>query len=93
MENEANLFETWGGLRKMARDVQRPASTVHRWKCAGRIPAREMAHVLNVAQSLGLPITATNIIFPLGSGPASAPKASSAIGKPAMLTEGSEARR
>lgn len=91
MENEANLFETWGGLRKMARDLQRPASTIHRWKCAGRIPAREMGHVLTVAQSLGLAITATNIIFPLGSDAPSASDAPASIGNAAPLTEAPEA--
>lgn len=79
MEHEANLFEMWGGLRQMARDLQRPASTIHRWKSAGRIPATEQAEVLAAALKKGLDINTDNIVFPLGrsftsdakSGPAS----------------------
>lgn len=76
----------------MARDIQRPASTVHRWKQSGRIPAQEMPHVLNVAQSLGLPITATNMIFPLGSGAASTIEPAAAIGNARPFTDRAEAQ-
>ena len=50
----------------MARDLNRPASTVHGWKKEGRVPANEQPYVLQIAEELGLPITAEHIIFPLG---------------------------
>jgi len=67
------LFGIWGGVRKMARDLNRPASTVHGWKKEGRVPANEQQHVLQIAEELGLPITADHVVFPLGRPNAAAP--------------------
>jgi hypothetical protein len=66
MKQGETLFGIWGGVRRMARDLNRPASTVHGWKKEGRVPANEQPYVLQIAEELGLPITAEHIIFPLG---------------------------
>ncbi|WP_311270858.1 carph-isopro domain-containing protein [Sphingobium sp. WCS2017Hpa-17] len=66
MKQGETLFGIWGGIRKMARDLQRPASTVHGWKKDARIPSNEQPHVLEVGLSLGLPITTEHLVFPLG---------------------------
>ena len=50
----------------MARKIDEPASNVAAWKRVGRIPAEKQPHVLNVGLSLGLPITAEHVVFPLG---------------------------
>lgn len=50
----------------MAREVGEKPATVHWWKTKGRIPAEKQPHVLEVAVSLGLPITSENLVFPLG---------------------------
>lgn len=50
----------------MARAIGEPSSTVDAWKHAGRIPAKKQPHVLEVGLALGLPITAENVVFPLG---------------------------
>lgn len=67
------LFGIWGGVRQMARDLNRPASTVHGWKKEGRVPANEQQHVLQIAEELGLPITTEHVVFPLGRPDAAAP--------------------
>lgn len=50
----------------MARDVGESPSTVMGWKRARRIPAEKQPHVLAVGQAKGLPITAEDVVFPLG---------------------------
>ncbi|WP_207077902.1 carph-isopro domain-containing protein [Novosphingobium sp. KA1] len=65
MKQGETLFSLWG-VRQMARDIERPAGTVHGWKKKGRIPSEEQPHVLAVAARLGLPITAEHVVFPLG---------------------------
>lgn len=50
----------------MARAVGESPGTVHAWKRKGRIPAEKQPHVLKVGQSIGLPITAEHVVFPLG---------------------------
>jgi len=50
----------------MARAVARPSSTIMTWKSEGRIPSAEQPHVLAVGQAKGLPITAEDVVFPLG---------------------------
>lgn len=66
----------------MARALGEPSSNVDSWRRVGRIPAEKQPHVLAVAQSLGLEVTADNIIFPLGPiSPASATTAQPASGK------------
>lgn len=66
MKQGETLFGIWGGIRQMARDLNKPASTIHRWKTEGRVPSNEQPHVLDVADKLGLPITAENVVYPLG---------------------------
>lgn len=58
----------------MARAIGEPSSNVATWKRVGRIPAEKQPHVLEVGQSLGLPITADHVVFPLGQ-PRAAPDA------------------
>jgi hypothetical protein len=67
MEQRKSLFEIFGGVRPMARALALPPQNVNAWKRVGRIPAEKQPLVLTVAKSLGLPITANDIIFPLGS--------------------------
>lgn len=66
MERITPIFTLFGGIRPMARAIGESASKVMAWKRAGRIPAHNQPHVLAIAQSLGLPITAENVVFPLG---------------------------
>lgn len=50
----------------MARKLGVAPANVSAWKTQGRIPAQKQPHVLAVAQSMGLPVTAENVVFPLG---------------------------
>lgn len=50
----------------MARSLGESPGTVHGWKRVGRIPAEKQPHVLAVALTLGLPVTAEHVVFPLG---------------------------
>lgn len=65
MMNGTNLFDEFGGTRKMAGHLDEPPSTVNSWKAAGRIPAAKQPDVLRVAQGLRLDVSAEDIIFPL----------------------------
>ncbi len=75
----------------MARALGVPSSNVAAWKRVGRIPAEKQPHVLAVAEALKLPITANDIIFPLGSDAPSASDAPASIGNAAPLTGEPEA--
>lgn len=66
MEDGLTLFDMFGGIRPMARKVGESPSTVMSWKRAGRIPAEKQPHVLHVALTEGIPITAAHVMYPLG---------------------------
>ena len=61
-----SLFDRFGGIRPMARALRLPPSNVSAWKREGRIPSTQQAHVLITAEAKGLPITAEDVVFPLG---------------------------
>ena len=50
----------------MADHLGEPPSTVQSWKSTGRVPATRQPDVLAKAEELGLPVTAEDVIFPLG---------------------------
>lgn len=87
MEQRKSLFEIFGGVRPMARALALPPQNVNAWKRVGRIPAEKQPLVLTVAKSLGLPVSADDIIFPLGSNEISDEGAPHAIGKRNQSTE------
>jgi hypothetical protein len=66
MPDQPNLFDRFGGTRKMAEALNEPPSTVQSWKSVGRIPAGKQPDVLAAAERLGIPITAEDVIFPMG---------------------------
>lgn len=66
MQQADNIFAHFGGIRPMARALGEPPANVHAWKREGRIPAQKQPLVLAVARSLGICITAENVVFPLG---------------------------
>ncbi|MBJ7376419.1 MAG: hypothetical protein JHC60_06225 [Sphingobium sp.] len=66
MESEPSIFELFGGIRPMARELGESPGTVQGWKRNGRIPAEKQPHVLEVGLALNLPITAEHVVFPLG---------------------------
>lgn len=66
MNNQTSLFDRFGGVRKMAGVLGEPITTVQSWKAVGRIPAGKQRTVLSMARSLGLSVSAEDIIFPFG---------------------------
>ena len=66
MEQLCSIFDLFGGIRPMARALEESPSKVMAWKRAGHIPARKQAEVLEKGQSIGLPISADHLVFPLG---------------------------
>lgn len=66
MEDGPTLFDLFGGIRPMARTLGEKPSTVMSWKNKGRIPAEKQPHVLHVGISIGLPISASHVMYPLG---------------------------
>lgn len=61
-----SIFERFGGIRPMARALELPPSNISAWKREGRIPSMQQPHVLAVGEAKGLPITAEDVVFPLG---------------------------
>lgn len=66
MERLTSLFDLFGGIRPMARALGESPSKVMAWKRAGHIPAQKQAEVLKKGIALGMPLTAENMVFPLG---------------------------
>ena len=60
------LFDKFGGIRPMAAHLSEAPSTVQSWKNAGRVPAGHQHKVLTKACELGIPITAEDVVYPLG---------------------------
>jgi hypothetical protein len=73
MDHKTNLFQLFNGIRPMARALGEAPANVSAWKKKGRIPAEKQPHVLEVGQTLGLPITAEHVVFPLGRPDAATP--------------------
>ena len=66
MDTEHTLFDRLGGIRKMAELIGEPPSTVQSWKNVGRIPSQKQPLVLHKAKDAGIPITAEDVVFPMG---------------------------
>lgn len=66
MENSNTLFDRLGGIRKAAELLGEPPSTVQSWKSAGRIPAHKQPLVIEKANAAGIPISADDVVFPMG---------------------------
>lgn len=61
------LFDKFGGIRPMAAHLGEAPSTVQSWKTAGRVPAGHQHRVLVKAEELGIAVTPTDVVYPLGS--------------------------
>jgi hypothetical protein len=66
MERLTSIFDLFGGVRPMARALGESPSKVAAWKRAGHIPAQKQAEVLEKGIAQGIPLTAENLVFPLG---------------------------
>lgn len=66
MDHGTDLFTKLGGIRRAAALLGKPPSTVQSWKNAGRIPSQEQPEVIERAHAAGIPITADDVVFPLG---------------------------
>jgi hypothetical protein len=60
------LFDRFGGIAKLAEGLGEPKTTVSSWKQAGRIPAQRQPRVLELAEAIGVEITAEDVVFPMG---------------------------
>lgn len=54
MSYVTTIIQAFGGVRPMARAVERPSSTVHSWKERGSIPDDQKGAVLAASNRLGL---------------------------------------
>jgi hypothetical protein len=66
MERLTSIFDLFGGIRPMARALDESPSKIMAWKRAGHIPAQKQAEVLEKGITLGVPLTAEHVVFPLG---------------------------
>lgn len=73
MDTETNLFTRLGGTRPMAQMLGEPPSTVQSWKTAGRIPSEKQRTVIEKANAAGFPVTAEDVVYPMGDRPNLAP--------------------
>jgi hypothetical protein len=53
----------FGGVRKLARAIDRDPAAVSRWKKSGTIPSAAQRRLLEKAWELGLDLTAHDLIF------------------------------
>lgn len=67
----SKIIEAFGGVRPMARAINRPVSTVKSWGDRGSIPDRQKAEVIARAEALRLPLGPSDFL----PGPASPPEA------------------
>lgn len=66
MDTRKSIFEAFGGIRPMARALDKNPSIVMAWKRNGRIPSKHHAKVLETALSLGISVTPILVVYPLG---------------------------
>lgn len=66
MTDANNIFDHFGGVRSMARALGVSPSSVMGWKRERRIPAQQQPAVLEVGATLGLLLTAEDVVFPFG---------------------------
>jgi hypothetical protein len=53
----------FGGVRKLARSIDRDPAAVSRWKKSGCVPTNVQRSLLETAWGLGIKLTAHQIIF------------------------------
>lgn len=51
------IIAKFGGIRPMARIINRPTSTVQSWEQSGYIPARQQENILQSARAFGIELT------------------------------------
>ncbi len=68
MSDNPTFFDRLGGIRPTAALLGEPVSTVASWKKMGRIPAHKQPGVLRKLEECGIPISAEDVVFPLGKG-------------------------
>jgi hypothetical protein len=56
-------IELFGGVRKLARMIDRDPAAVSRWRKAGAVPTSVQRRMLEVAWERGIDLTAHDIIF------------------------------
>lgn len=57
------VVQTFGGVRKLARQLGCDPSTISRWSSTGRVPSGMQRQVLQLAWSEGLDLTAHDIVW------------------------------
>lgn len=55
--------QAFGGVRALARLIDRDPSAISRWKLDGRIPSNLQRQVLELAWERGIDLTAHDLIF------------------------------
>lgn len=53
----ARIIDKFGGIRPLARALNRPVSTVQSWKDRGAVPHRRQAELLEYARAHGIELT------------------------------------
>ena len=55
--------DAFGGVRRLARLLDRDPSAISRWKSSGHIPANQQRRVLELAWERGIDLTGHDLIF------------------------------
>lgn len=53
----AKIIDAFGGLRPMAKAIEKPVSTVQSWKVRGSIPDASKPEILAKAKAAGIPLS------------------------------------
>lgn len=57
MSYVTNIIDAFGGLRPMARALNKPVSTVQSWKVRGSIPDQIKLEIMDEARKRDIPLT------------------------------------
>ncbi|HYE49992.1 MAG TPA: hypothetical protein VEB20_10420 [Azospirillaceae bacterium] len=57
MNQASHIIDKFGGITPLARRLNKPITTVQKWKTSGFIPARHQQDVLDAAREDGLSLT------------------------------------
>lgn len=56
------VIEVFGGVRKLARALNKTPSTISKWQKTGRVPSSSQEDILQKAEAMGLDVTAEDLI-------------------------------
>ena len=57
-----HVIMTFGGVRQTAKHIGYQPSAISKWRKSGRVPSSSQSKILQIADGMGLDITASDLI-------------------------------